>query len=88
MVAFPQAVAEARSAETIPQSNGSAEKAVQDVAGQLRRLTLTLEAQLQREVSAKLPVMTWLVCQAAFVLTHLQVGHDGLTPWRRLLGRP
>ena len=96
IVALQQAVAEARSARTIPrnppayspQSNGAAEKAVQDVAGQLRRLTLALEARLCQKVPAKLPVMAWLVRHAAFVLTHFQVGHDGLTPYRRLMGRP
>ena len=96
MLALQQAVAEALKSRTIPrnppaynpQSNGTAEKAVQDIAGQLRRLTLALEARLQQRVSAKLPVMAWLVRHAAFVFTHFQVGHDGLTPWRRLTGRP
>jgi len=96
ILALQQAVAKARSSRTIPrnppaynpQSNGSAEKAVQDVSGQMRRLTLALEARLHQRVSATLPVMAWLVRHAAFVLTHFQVGHDGLTPWRRLTGRP
>ena len=95
MLAMQEAIARARSSKTIPrnppaynpQSNGTAEKAVQDVAGQLRRLTLALEARLHQRVSAKLPVMAWLVRHAAFVLTHFQVGHDGLTPWRRMTGK-
>ena len=96
MLAFQQAVVEARSSRTVPrnppaynpQSNGSAEKALQDIAGQLRRLTLVLEARLQQRVSAKLPVMAWLVRNAAFVFTPFQMGHDGFTPWRRLTGKP
>ena len=95
MLALQEAIAKARSSRTIPrnppaynpQSNGTAEKAVQDVAGQLRRLTLALEARLHQRVSAKLPVMAWLVRHAAFVLTHFQVGHDGLIPWRRMTGK-
>ena len=95
MLAMQEAIARARTSRTIPrnppaynpQSNGTAEKAVQDVAGQLRRLTLALEARLHQRISAKLPVMAWLVRHAAFVLTHFQVGHDGLTPWRRMTGR-
>ena len=31
--------------------------------------------------------MAWLVRHAAFVFTHFQVGHDGLTPWRRMTGK-
>ena len=96
MIALQAAVADARASRTVPrnppaynpQSNGSAEKAVQDVAGQTRRLTLALEARLQQRISAKLQVMTWLVRHAAWVLTHFQVGHDGFTAWRRLSGRP
>ena len=95
MLALQEAIAKARSSRTIPrnplaynpQSNGTAEKAVQDVAGQLRRLTLALEARLHQRISAKLPVMAWLVRHAAFVFTHFQVGHDGLTPWRRMTGK-
>ena len=96
MIALQTAVADARASRTVPrnppaynpQSNGSAEKAVQDVAGQMRRLTLALEARLQQRISAKLQVMIWLVRHAAWVLTHFQVGHDGFTAWRRLSGRP
>ena len=95
MIALQEAIAKARSAKTIPrnppaynpQSNGTAEKAVQDVAGQLRRITLALEARLHQRISAKLPVMAWLVRHAAFIFTHFQVGHDGLTPWRRMTGK-
>ena len=54
MLVLQEAIAKARSPRTIPrnplaynpQSNGTAEKAVQDVAGQLRRLTLAVEARL------------------------------------------
>ena len=96
MVALQAAVADARASRTVPrnppgknlQSNGSVEKDVQDVAGQMRRLTLALEGRLQQRISAKLQVMTWLARHAAWVLTHFQVGHDGLKAWRRLSGRP
>ena len=70
-----------------PQSNGGAEKAAQDVVGIMRRLVLALEARLRRKLDLQLPIVRWLVRHAAFVLTRYQVGHDGLTPWRRLAGR-
>ena len=96
MIALQTAVADARASRTVPrnppaynpQSNGSAEKAVQDVAGQMRRLTSALEVWLQLRISAKLPLMIWLVRHTAWGLTHFQVGHDGFTAWRRLSGRP
>ena len=70
-----------------PQSNGGAEKAAQDVVGIMRRLVLALEARLRQRLDLRLPIVRWLVRHAAFVLTRYQVGHDGLTPWRRLTGR-
>ena len=70
-----------------PQSNGGAEKAAQDVVGIMRRLMLALEARLRQRLDLRLPIVRWLVRHAAFVLTRYQVGHDGLTPWRRLTGR-
>ena len=70
-----------------PQSNGGAEKAVQDVVGIMRRLVLALEARLRLRLDLQLPIVRWLVRHAAFVFTRYQVGHDGLTPWRRLTGR-
>ena len=66
MIALQTAIADAPASRTVPrkppaynqQSNGSAEKVVQDVAGQMRRLTLALEVRLQQRISAKLQVMT------------------------------
>ena len=34
-----------------------------------------------------MPIARWLVRHAAFIVTRYQVGHDGLTPWRRLTGK-
>ena len=52
-----------------------------------RRLVLALEARLRQKLSLQLPIVRWLVRHAAFVVTRYQVGHDGLTPWRRLTGK-
>ena len=95
MLALQQAIAENRKGETVqrnslaynPQSNGGAEQAVQDVTDLMRRMLLGLELKVRSRLDLTLPVAKWLVRHAAFVLTRYQVGHDGLTPWRRLTGR-
>ena len=95
MLALQQAIAEGRKGETVqrnslaynPQSNGGAEKAVQDVTDLMRRMLLGLEAKVRSRLDLTLPWSRWRVRHAAFILTRYQVGHDGLTPWRRLTGR-
>ncbi len=95
MLAVQKAVAVLRKARTIPrnppaynpQSNGAAEKAVQDVTGHARCLLLALEAHLKANVDVTLPIVKWLLRHAAFLLTRYGVGHDGMTAWRRLTGR-
>ena len=69
-----------------PQSNGGAEKAVQDVTDLMRRMPV-FEGKVRSRLDLTLPWSRWLVRHAAFVLTRYQVGHDGLTPWRTLTGR-
>ena len=95
MIALQTAIIKLRTSRTVPrnslaynpQSNGSAEKGVQDVTDLIRRHVLALQARLQQTVNLKTPVMAWLIRHAAFVLTRYSVGHDGLTPWRRLTGK-
>ena len=48
---------------------------------------LALEARLKQRLELTSPIVKWLIRHAAFVLTRYQVGHDGLTAWRRLTGR-
>ena len=95
MLALQQAVAKARKGDTVlrnsfaynPQSNGGAKKVVQDVIDLMRRMLPGLSAKLRGRVDLTLLWAMWLVRHAAFVLTRSQVGHDGLTPWRRLICR-
>ena len=95
IIAVQSALAEARTGRTVPlnppaynpQANGVAEKAVQDVTDIVRRQILGLESRLNKKVEARLPIATWILRHAAWTLTRFQVGHDGMTPWRRLVGR-
>ena len=70
-----------------PESNGAAEKAVQDVSSQVRTLKLALEARLGIAIPESSAVVDWIVEHAAFVLSRFSVGHDGMTPYERLTGR-
>ena len=70
-----------------PQSNGACEKAVQDVAGQIRKLKLALEARLKIEIAEDSNIMQWMIPHAAYLLSKYSIGHDGMTPHERLTGR-
>ena len=70
-----------------PQSNGAAEKAVQDVSAQIRTLKLALEARLGITINENSPIMEWIIEHGAYVLSRFSVGHDGMTPYERLTGR-
>ena len=70
-----------------PQSNGGAEKAVQDVIDIARRLALALQASFRQKLDLALPVAKWFIRHVAFIFTRYQIGHDGHTAWRRLTGR-
>ena len=48
-----------------PQSNGAAERAVQEIKAQLRAIKLGLEARLQKELEATLPILEWMIPHAA-----------------------
>ena len=95
MKAMQRAVDELRVHKTVPrnppaynpQANGAAEKAVQDVTGHMRVLVLALEARLKTKLDLSLPIVKWIIRHAAFLHSRYCVGHDGLTPIRRLTGR-
>ena len=70
-----------------PESNGAAEKAVQDVSGQIRTLKLAVEARIGAMIPENHNMMDWIIEHAAYVLTRFSVGHDGMTAYERLTGR-
>ena len=84
VLALQQAIAEARKGDTVqrnspdynPQSNGGAQKAVQDVTDFMQRMLLSFEAEVRKRFDLSLPWARWLVRHAAFVLMRYQVGHD------------
>ena len=69
------------------QSNGLAERSIQELVGQLRTLKLSLETRLKVRLPCHHPVFAWLVEHSAYVLNHYQLGLDGRTAHGRLHGK-
>ena len=65
------------------QSNGVAEKAVQEVEDQVRCLKVALEENINDKISKKSCVLPWLVEHAAWLYNHTHVGKDGFTAAER-----
>ena len=70
-----------------PQSNGVAEKSVQDAMGQVRTLKLGLEYRLGHAIDDNHAIVEWMIEHAGWLITHLRVGADGRTAWQRVTGR-
>ena len=68
-------------------SNGTAERAVQQIEGQVRTVKLALEDRLQADIPSGHPVMAWLVSHAADLLGKFGVGRDGRTGYERMKGK-
>jgi hypothetical protein len=68
------------------QSNGAVEKAVRDVKDQVRVMTSALSRRVGA-IKISQAVFDWMVVSAAELLIGAQVGHDGMTSYRRLRGR-
>ena len=76
LVQVQEAAKDARKHETIlknppaydPQSNGAAERAVQEVKGQMRLIKLQLEARIGEDVGPAQPIMDWIIQHAPGVI--------------------
>ena len=69
------------------QSNGVAERCVQQVEESVRVTLLDLEDATGYKVSVEDPIFAWLVMYAADVINKGLVGEDGKTAWQRVRGR-
>ena len=67
-----------------PQSNGEAERAVQEIKAQLRAIKLGLEARIEREVPVNCAALEWMIPHAAHTINRFLVGADGRTAHYRL----
>ena len=69
------------------QSNGLAERAMQEVIDQIRTLKLSTELRVKGRLPNDHPVMAWLVEHAAYMLNRCNLGTDGRTAYGRLHGK-
>ena len=60
-------------------SNGSIERGVQSVEGQIRALKMQLERRIQKKMEPEDDVLHWLVEYAGLLLTRVHKGKDGMT---------
>ena len=70
-----------------PQSNGAIEKAVDQFTAQLRTIKLGLESRIKAKIDTKWNIVEWMVEHACTTINRGQMGHDGKTPYRRLMGK-
>ena len=76
------------SPEYDPQSNGSAEVGVKLVEGMVRTMRSGLERELRFRVPARHPLVSWIVRHAANTLTWAVKGHDGMSAYQWVRGKP
>ena len=69
------------------QSNGAAERAVQEIEEGLRTHILDLESKLKAEVEIDSPITSWMVENYADIVNKQAVGRDGKTPYERIKGK-
>ena len=66
-----------------PQSNGVAEKAVQETMEQLRAVNIALEQRLGVTLDTKSKLFDWALEHASLLISRYKVGQDGKTAYRR-----
>ena len=68
-------------------SNGIAERAVQELEGQIRVLFLGLQGRLGRELDAREGIVAFIPEYAAYLYNRLHRGDDGKVPYERMKGK-
>ena len=69
-------------------ANGSIERAIQTIQGQIRAIKDYTERQIGATIGLDSAVLKWLVRHAAWTLTTFHVGSDGKTEHQRIRGKP
>ncbi|CAE7276044.1 true, partial [Symbiodinium sp. CCMP2592] len=68
-------------------SNGAAERAILELARQVRTLASALEERYKKPLETEGVVFPWLVRHAGWLISRFLVKQDGRTPYERLRGR-
>ena len=67
-------------------SNGVVERAIQSVEQHVRVLQSALEGPWVVKLETRHPAIPWVTGDAAILLNHFEVGHDGKTAYERNKG--
>eukprot|EP00973_Karenia_brevis_P021631 2975385-Karenia_brevis.AAC.1 len=68
-------------------SNGTVERAVQEIEGRIRASLLSLEERMGREVNAKERIVAFIQSYAAYFYNRLHRGDDGKVAYERIKGK-
>ena len=68
-------------------SNGTIERAIQDVEGQCRTLRSALESRVKAKIDFSSPVTPWLIRHAGYRITRCRVRPNGRTAFQMMKGR-
>ena len=70
-----------------PMSNDAVVKAIDQFMCQFRTIRIGLERRIVKRVETHWPVLTWVAEHTAMMLNRYQVGRDGRTAYRRIVGK-
>ena len=70
-----------------PQANRAAERAVQEVMGQIRAMKIGLQQRINAEIKTDWKILEWIVELSTVLLNRCMIGKDGRTPYHRLMGK-
>ena len=70
-----------------PQSNGAVERCVQEFMNQMRAMKIGLEQRIQMKIDTSWMIVEWMIDLVPTLINRCLVGHDGKTPYVRLMGK-
>ena len=70
-----------------PQANGAVERGAQEVMNQIRAMKIGLEQRINSKLTTSWKIMEGMVEYAPLLISRCLVGHDGKTPYARLMGK-
>ena len=70
-----------------PQANGAVERGVQLFMNQLRAMNIGQEQRIHMKIDTSWKSVEWMVELAPTLINRCLVGHDGKTPYARLMGK-
>ena len=70
-----------------PQANGSAERAVQEVMGQIRALKIGLEQRINAAITTEWKILEWITELSTVQIDRCVIGRDGKTAYARRMGK-